>query len=357
MTIATCTKTFGFLSGVALVALSAVAPAVAGDFNGSAPRLKGSYGHRVAHVPAPAPVPDYEPQYYLGLHGSFAFHSSGDIEGIETGPSGTSIANSGFADSVQDHGDTSNLVSGGFSIGRYVSRNVRGEVSFDFRPRKSVATGSSEYQTTVIAEGPAETVVISPAIPPILDAAGNVVVPGQQAITQDYASVDSHVMDVSRQEQAKFTFQTGMVNAYYDFHNRSRFTPFIGAGAGLVLYNFQRTVSETSECRDTTNTFTNPTDGSVRVTDYGNNVCVRPPDVDDIQETRQGIAWGYALNVMAGVSVDLTESVKFDMGYRFLYTSGNVSVGLPTALGGTTAIDIKDRVDNEVRVGLRWDIH
>ncbi|MEO1720505.1 MAG: hypothetical protein AAFR23_09810 [Pseudomonadota bacterium] len=321
MTNAVTKKFLGSASLAALMVAGAAGSSLAGDFSRAAPSLKGSYAQRVAHVPAPAPVPTYHADWYVGLSGSFAPFSSG------------SISVSGDHVPAKSMDQLDGIMSGGFQIGRYFHNGWRGELSFDFRPFQSVSTGDTSFNITRTSDVPALT--------------------GPQNHPVD--TTDTHHYEVGLRNEAKYAYQTGMVKGYYDFANSSRFTPFIGAGAGLTLYTFKRTAStDAGVCTHSVNSL-----GGAHVDPLTNDpICTIAPAVVPSSNNNVVTTWGYSLSVMAGVAVDLSENTKFDIGYQGLYTSGTVS----SSIGGgsdsiSSRVEIADRFDHELRVGLRWDVH
>lgn len=328
------TKVLGrYLATCAVAAIAAsafAAPTVSGEYGAGGLRLKGSYGHKVVPVPAPIPIPEYDARYYIGLQSGFAFSSSGTIseEGSSVDP--------------RSMDETSELWSAGFSIGKYLTPSIRAELAFDFRPDKGIASAFEEYSENVVLAGPPRSV--SGAV-----------------FTGDVSSTDVHLYDVERSEKTTYEFQTGLVNFYYDFKNDTRFTPFIGGGVGVVLYTLKRSFSETADCVQTTNVYSDPNIGGTTNEQQfsgatGDPICVREPPSEDVTESETAVSWGLALSATTGLSIDLSEYTKFDIGYRALYTSGSVSSSMPTATGGTSTIKIEDRLDHEIRVGFRWDI-
>jgi outer membrane autotransporter protein len=117
-------------------------------------------------------------------------------------------------------------------------------------------------------------------------------------------------------ERSKIGIHTALLNVYYDFHNDSQFTPFLGAGAGIAVLH-----------------------GKLK------NAVIAAPDMNPPVEFDAGIdddahygdaqfAWG--LN--AGVNYALNADWSLDLGYKYTnagnnsYTSGLGSVGLETKL-------------------------
>lgn len=327
--------------------------ALAGDFNGTAPSLKGSYAERVAHVPAPAPLPVYGAEWYVGLGMSFAFNSTGTIRNV------------GDSDvAIRGMSETDNLMGGLLFAGRYLGGGWRVEAELGLRPEKTVNTGGGSYTGEVQTSGPDVTVLIAPGTPStsVTNPDGSVtVIPGVAAVTQTVATTDFHTAEVTTNERSRYQFQTGLVSLYYDFANNSRFTPYIGGGVGLAVYSMTRSSTESAECVATTNVYTDPRNGSsvtTPVTDpNGDPTCRFPgPTLADTRDATTVTSYGYVLSGTIGTAFDLTESTKLDVGYRALYTSGTVQAGLQSALGGSSVIRIEDRLDHELRLGMRWDI-
>jgi opacity protein-like surface antigen len=299
-------------AGALLAGFALSAPANAGDWNQGAPTLKGSYAAKVKAVPAPAPIPEYEAKYYIGVHGTFTAASSGTISTPDVHIETKSIS------------DTANFFNAGFTIGRYITPSLRAELAFDFRPLRGV-TATSIHYTDFVEEAEASR---------------------------------AHLYNVERTEVNEYQYQTGMINLFHDFKNGSRFTPFIGAGIGAVLYTFKRQGNETSSCQQTfsrnlTDTGwvpeVNPNDGSP--------VCLNAPDREAQPGGETASSWGLALAGTAGVAVDITDNMKFDLAYRALYTSGTVESTQRVTGGNDITIKIEDRLDHELRLGLRWDIN
>jgi hypothetical protein len=134
-------------AGALLAGFALSAPANAGDWNQGAPTLKGSYAAKVKAVPAPAPIPEYEAKYYIGVHGTFTAASSGTIS----------------ADShdleVRSMSDTANFLGvAGFSIGRYITPSIRAELSHSICVRFAALRRATYLRTSdvsvVVTEGP-----------------------------------------------------------------------------------------------------------------------------------------------------------------------------------------------------------
>ena len=135
--------------------------------------------------------------------------------------------------------------------------------------------------------------------------------------------------------QHKFDYDSTAVlaNVYYDFDLRSRFTPYIGIGLGVVH---------------------NKTAGGRGVT--GDSVGTQGPGIP----ITIGAAdkWSVAGAFMTGFTFALRDRLSFDAGYRFLYL-GDAKTGQITntqngGVGGEARIE--DLHAHEFRIGLRYDI-
>ncbi|MBZ4262015.1 hypothetical protein LAN14_26030, partial [Mycobacterium tuberculosis] len=58
---------------------------------------------------------------------------------------------------------------------------------------------------------------------------------------------------ISRTDTVKLSRTTGLVNLIYDFNTGTRFTPYIGGGAGFSWRRLQRSYTETATCVGATN--------------------------------------------------------------------------------------------------------
>lgn len=109
--------------------------------------------------------------------------------------------------------------------------------------------------------------------------------------------------------------QTLMLNLYWDFHNESRFTPYLGAGAGYVH---------------------NEADSEERFQGSGLHE----------NSTEDGATWA----LMAGVGFDLNERWQMDLGYRY-QDLGEFEVG-PFPDGVSLKSD--DYTSHDLRLQLRY---
>lgn len=136
---------------------------------------------------------------------------------------------------------------------------------------------------------------------------------------------------------------TAMANAYVDLPKVGAVTPYLGAGLGAAYVK------------------------------YGNwntrQVCT---EINcDYQSEKGGLdSWRFAMGLMAGVSYDLTQQLKLDLGYRYLRINGGKAYGYDAAdrstnpygnsVGpGATGTQAHDNGFNihTVRAGLRYEFN
>ena len=109
-----------------------------------------------------------------------------------------------------------------------------------------------------------------------------------------------------------------MVNGYFDFENRTAFTPYIGAGIGYARVEI---------------------DGKAT---YGGSTTVKWDDHDS----------GLAYQLMAGVAWDLSDTIVLDMSYRYLDCDDIEIAG--TSNWGFTVEDEIDYESHNFMIGLKW---
>jgi len=137
-----------------------------------------------------------------------------------------------------------------------------------------------------------------------------------------------------------FSSIVALINGYADLGTWSGVTPYVGAGIGFA----RNTLSGLS------------------------TVAVNTPD--GVSTTPSGgfaadhSQWNFAWALMAGLSFDVTQNLKLDLGYRYL-DLGKFKSGTMTCLNGTgggfnsttceSPIQAKhDVAYNDFRIGLRW---
>ncbi len=126
---------------------------------------------------------------------------------------------------------------------------------------------------------------------------------------------------IATTERARFDSNTFMWNVYADLGTWSSITPYVGAGIGVSRI------------------------GLTGVTSTAAGTGVLTPRADNV-----GDRWGFAYAAMAGVSVEITQRLSADLGYRF------ISFGQASFTGATGTLDTGNLYGHEVRFGLRYMI-
>ncbi|PWV95510.1 opacity protein-like surface antigen [Hoeflea marina] len=127
-----------------------------------------------------------------------------------------------------------------------------------------------------------------------------------------------------------------MANGYVDLGTVVGFTPYLGAGAGITRVKWDD-LNSTNRCVDL--------GGACGTT-----------------ETAQAGAdsWRFTYALMAGMSYDISESLKLDLGYRYQKTASGpmFQYDAATALAGASGAQARDNgfEKHEVRVGLRYEL-
>lgn len=124
-----------------------------------------------------------------------------------------------------------------------------------------------------------------------------------------------------------------MANIYYDFNAGARFTPYVGLGLGMANNHFAR----------------------------GRGVVApgafAPADVGTLTSVASGDRWSAAGAFMTGFVFNVSDRVKLDTGYRFLYLGDARTGQTANSFGGTGGIIHADNLHaHELRIGLRYDI-
>jgi len=118
-----------------------------------------------------------------------------------------------------------------------------------------------------------------------------------------------------------------LANLYYDFDMRSRFTPYVGIGLGMVHHQ-TKAGATTDEC------------GTCTATIGGSS------------------NWNVAGALMAGFSVAVFDRAHFDAGYRFLYLGETKAGNIVDATTGSISRGptVEDIHAHEFRFGVRYDL-
>jgi opacity protein-like surface antigen len=141
-------------------------------------------------------------------------------------------------------------------------------------------------------------------------------------------------------DDASFTAYSALANAYVDLGNWWGLTPYVGAGAGYTLMNWND-LNNALICVDDT------------------AACPSPSLIGNVRhEGRVSGRFTYAL--MGGASYDLSQNAKLDLGYRYTRIAGGDMFGFDQASrnAGAAGVQGKDSgIDrHEVRIGLRYSL-
>ena len=119
-----------------------------------------------------------------------------------------------------------------------------------------------------------------------------------------------------------------MGNVYADLGTYLGLRPYIGAGLGGA-YVYWDDQTSTTNC-----------------TGGGPSACV----------VASGNAVTYAASATAGVSYKLSRSSYLDLGYRFTYLGEAGDSNGTDSFGALTTVNVGNRTNHEVRLGLRYEI-
>lgn len=130
-----------------------------------------------------------------------------------------------------------------------------------------------------------------------------------------------------------------MANAYIDLGNFAGFTPYVGAGAGAVHLEY-------GSLKNTDTCVSNGVDCGVA---FGG-----PVDHEGAE------SWRFAYAAMAGISYDINQSLKLDIGYRYLNVDEGDAYGFRKADldNGASGIEAKDGGFDRhtIQAGLRYSL-
>ena len=278
------------------VAVGAVTPALAGG-----DVIYQGYKDPAAAVPVPAPIPieEYAAEYYIRADVAGSCLSDANL-----GETGTRL-------DIRDVGDVEAIEWGSLGFGRYVTPSIRVELAVDLGTKALLSEdGFSTFRS-------------------------------YRRDHLDDGTIDTSHWNVQRTEEIKFEQDFGFLNAYYDIHTSSRFTPYVGAGLGVAYRQLSRTSSETAECHHIVNS------------DTGRRNCAGTIGVDQTETEKR---WDIAVAAMAGFAYKITDDILWDTGYRYIWTNGSMAIHSDT-VSGTSKVEIGDVGQHQVRTGVRLNIN
>jgi opacity protein-like surface antigen len=251
-------------------------------------------------VPAPIPVAEYAPSYYLRIDAAYCFSDSDRFK----------TDYDVYAPTAREDDGLGQFGRYGIGFGYYFTPWLRGDVTIDVR-------------NEVVG-----------------DAVGDPI-----NYTQNGLLMQDQIWDRIRYRNGTLLF-----NGYIDIPVHARFTPYIGAGVGVVLHSYERSLVQSITCT-----------GANLDCDLSTPLI---PDGFGTQHLLIGSDkdYGFALAaaLMAGFSFEITHSTKLDLGYRFLHLDGETFTHRVTDFVGnitTRHLTIPDQNIHELRIGLRFDIN
>jgi opacity protein-like surface antigen len=342
------------LSAALLFAGAAVATAA--DMSDGAPG--GIKDYRGAAVPVPVPVPYEEThKYYMGGLIGYSFARQGKTSGYFDDGTGTRTP----IDTIP-MSDFVGPASVSILFGRYLTPSLRVDLSMDFRSSNKVSNQiKSNYNIRMYEAGRDKTVteVIG------FDSTGAPVT----LVTYTGPSQNYNVYNVEHSEVSSTQAHSFLINASYDLTSIGKFKPYIGAGVGFAVHTLDRRTTDVGKCE-------NGIGGGSDRTHGGWN------DIDDTYGIRQaGTCWnseklpsqftntnskvtsgvGLAAALMAGATYSLSPRTHLDMNYRLMWMGGRVLSSAPLAPADIynkafTMLEVGNRLDHEIRTGLRFDL-
>lgn len=276
--------------------------------------------NRSVPVPAPIPVPVNAAQWYLRGDMGWAAGASGDVTA------------DGFPLDTYSYDSGETNWSFGFAIGYYLNRNWRVEVAGDWSNERTAARHTEGYVDSLITTGPDHP-------------------------TENMPSVDT--INYTGEFDLKSTLHSSaaLLNMYYDFETGSWFRPYIGGGLGLSVHRLRVVENIDAACSSVDRDYT--PDPIVAPTDQIGMPCGAAvggaPGNFQSSSGNTVTAYGLAATAMAGAAIELHPGIHWDTGYRFIYRGGTPTITYHTPTGDGT-IKVEDRIDHEIRTGLRFDI-
>ncbi|MEQ1578286.1 MAG: outer membrane beta-barrel protein [Hyphomicrobium sp.] len=288
--------------GLALMAASAPQANAGGDYYSGAGSVK-DYGG--TPVPAPIPVPLYDPVWYF----------RGDV-GI------------GFAESL---GASQSGMVFGEAANRYQAGHVFGagsmESDFDDTVVFGVGVGyrfSDQVRLDLTGESLRDQThrLVNKVRVPVLFRGHSI--PG-------YVEADSNDRTTTRGGAI-------MLNAYYDLPTHwGGFTPYVGAGLGFALLGVDRNSDIVERVRDN-----NPPRPGTTSTQYHS------------QQSSTDNIMSLAASVTAGTTYRISDITELDFNYRYLYVDGvDATVDVN---GHSSTVETDGAHDHQLRAGVRFNI-
>jgi outer membrane receptor protein involved in Fe transport/opacity protein-like surface antigen len=228
-------------------------------------------------------------------------------------------------------------IGGGPDGTKYLNRNNREEIWFDPGESFSGPVYGGDNSTSGVGAGLAVgldfykiyNIPLRMEIEADMHSRRNIEYGG---IEDNYFGTDPRPQDhtltryVSKQNlQMRMT--TIFLNAFLDFHNSTRFTPYIGGGIGLTKFNFKLT----QDLNFTYGRNISNQRGEVNLDDQSS----KGQDGQLYRHARTTKAWDLSWNLSVGFSYQLSPSMHLDFSYRYVdFGSQNIDGALPSQFYG-----------------------
>jgi len=152
---------------------------------------------------------------------------------------------------------------------------------------------------------------------------------------------------------AKNSAWNGLANGYVDLGTYAGFTPYVGAGIGLLRTKTSISVGATCENSSVTNTSNaNNGDGTSTTTDQTVDFTCRAPTdgstVASYSKTNYDLMYGLS----AGVSYQISKNASLDLGYQYI-SAPDVKYYTISDSGVRAA---KGYDMQQIKIGLRYDL-
>lgn len=139
-------------------------------------------------------------------------------------------------------------------------------------------------------------------------------------------------------DTADFKSYGFLANGYVDLGTYAGLTPYLGAGAGITRVAWDP-LTNTARCV------------------AGGVACPAPVTLAPVSHAGED-SWRFTYALMAGLSYNVSQSLKLDLGYRYSKTAGGDMFRFDAAstAAGATGIQARDNgiEKHEVRAGLRY---
>ena len=189
---------------------------------------------------------------------------------------------------------------------------LRGDISYDFDTSARIFLSTTSSSSTFYDTEFDDTWNIGLGIGYLFNEWFRADITADYRFPADYDAVSSSL-----------SVSTILLNGYFSLGNSSGFSPYVGAGIGAAYVNWD-------------------------AYDFPDLLQVTGPTaVDD--------DWRFAYALMAGVTIDLTENLALDTGYRFTSIDDGQMVG-PGFIVFPGVASYSDLYIHEFRIGMRYTL-